>query len=58
MHGTDLLLEITEREGVNADPVVLDAMRRIVDLEVRLAIDDFGVGLLQSSATCTPCRPR
>jgi EAL domain-containing protein (putative c-di-GMP-specific phosphodiesterase class I) len=44
MHGTDLLLEITEREGVNADPVVLDAMRRIVDLGVRLAIDDFGVG--------------
>lgn len=44
MHGTGLLLEITEREGVNADPVVLDAMRRIVDLGVRLAIDDFGVG--------------
>ncbi len=44
MHGIGLLLEITEREGVNADPVVLDAMRRIVDLGVKLAIDDFGVG--------------
>ena len=43
MHGIGLLLEITEREGVNADPVVLDAMRRIVDLGVK-AIDDFGVG--------------
>jgi len=44
MSGTDLLLEITERQGINADPVVLDAMRRISDLGVRFAIDDFGVG--------------
>jgi diguanylate cyclase (GGDEF)-like protein len=44
MEGIGLLLEITEREGVNADPVVLDAMRRVDDLGVRLAIDDFGVG--------------
>jgi EAL domain-containing protein (putative c-di-GMP-specific phosphodiesterase class I) len=44
MRGIGLLLEITEREGVNADPVVLDAMRRVDELGVSLAIDDFGVG--------------
>ena len=44
MGDTRLLLEITEREGVDADPVVLEAMRQVVDLGVQLAIDDFGVG--------------
>jgi EAL domain-containing protein (putative c-di-GMP-specific phosphodiesterase class I) len=44
MRGIGLLLEITEREGVNADPVVLEAMRRVDELGVSLAIDDFGVG--------------
>jgi diguanylate cyclase (GGDEF)-like protein len=44
MRGTQLLLEITERRGIDADPVVLDAMHRIAELGVKFAIDDFGVG--------------
>lgn len=44
MEGTGLVLEITEREGVADDPVVLKAMREITALGVRFAVDDFGVG--------------
>ena len=44
MRGTQLLLEITERQGIDADPVVLDAMHRIAELGVQFAVDDFGVG--------------
>jgi len=44
MGGTGLVLEITEREGVADDPLVLEAMRKISALGVRFAIDDFGVG--------------
>ncbi|KAA1424332.1 putative bifunctional diguanylate cyclase/phosphodiesterase [Nocardioides antri] len=44
MGGADLTLEITERQGIDLDPVVLDAMREISAMGVRFAIDDFGVG--------------
>ena len=44
MQGTGLVLEITEREDVADDPVVLETMRTISALGVRFAIDDFGVG--------------
>ena len=44
MDGTGLVLEITEREGVADDAVVLEAMREIAALGVRFAVDDFGVG--------------
>jgi diguanylate cyclase (GGDEF)-like protein len=37
-------LEITERQGIDTDPLVIDAMHRIADLGVHFAIDDFGVG--------------
>ncbi|HWI43802.1 MAG TPA: EAL domain-containing protein [Nocardioides sp.] len=46
----NLVLEITEREGLDADPVVLETMERIAALGVRFAIDDFGVGF--SSISC------
>jgi EAL domain-containing protein (putative c-di-GMP-specific phosphodiesterase class I) len=39
-----LTLEITERQGIDRDQVVLDAMRAIVARGVQFAIDDFGVG--------------
>jgi diguanylate cyclase (GGDEF)-like protein len=42
--GARLVLEITERDFVNNDPVVLDAMVRLSALGVPFAIDDFGVG--------------
>jgi diguanylate cyclase (GGDEF)-like protein len=44
MGDTRLILEITERQGIHADPVVLDAMHRIAAMGVQFAIDDFGVG--------------
>jgi diguanylate cyclase (GGDEF)-like protein len=44
MGAADLVLEITEREEIGRDPVVLQAMRTLADLDVRFAIDDFGVG--------------
>jgi diguanylate cyclase (GGDEF)-like protein len=44
MAGTPLILEITERQGVDLDGDVLAAMRAIGDMGVRFAIDDFGVG--------------
>ena len=44
MNGTELVLEITERQGIELDPVVLGTMHAIAALGVRFAIDDFGVG--------------
>ena len=44
MPGVQLVLEITERQGIEADPVVLAALHDIAALGVRIAIDDFGVG--------------
>ena len=46
MDGAELVLEITERQGIDLDPVVLGAMHAITEMGVRFAIDDFGVGLL------------
>lgn len=42
--GTHLVLEITERQGVDLTGEVLAVMRAIADMGVRFAIDDFGVG--------------
>ncbi|WGL51260.1 EAL domain-containing protein [Nocardioides sp. BP30] len=42
--GMYLILEITERQGVDLTGEVLAVMRAIADLGVRFAIDDFGVG--------------
>lgn len=44
MNGAELVLEITERQGVDLDLVVLGAMEAIAAMGVRFAIDDFGVG--------------
>ena len=44
MNGADLVLEITERDGVSHDPASLDAMTRLSAQGVSFAIDDFGVG--------------
>ena len=44
MGGTKLVLEITEREGIDADEPVLAAMHAIGAMGVSFAIDDFGVG--------------
>jgi diguanylate cyclase (GGDEF)-like protein len=44
MGGTELVLEITERLGIELDDVVLAAMHEIAEMGVRFAIDDFGVG--------------
>jgi len=44
MAGARLVLEITERDFVNNDPVALDAMVRLCALGIPFAIDDFGVG--------------
>jgi diguanylate cyclase (GGDEF)-like protein len=44
MGRTGLVLEITERQGIGDDAVVLAAMETIVAMGVRFAIDDFGVG--------------
>jgi diguanylate cyclase (GGDEF)-like protein len=42
--GITLVLEITERQGVDLTGEVLAVMRAIADMGVRFAIDDFGVG--------------
>ena len=42
--GVFLVLEITERQGVDLTGDVLTVMRTIADMGVRFAIDDFGVG--------------
>ena len=42
--GNPLVLEITERQGVDLDDHVLAAMRAIEAMGVVFAIDDFGVG--------------
>ncbi|GAB7006245.1 EAL domain-containing protein [Nocardioides sp. AN3] len=44
MRGTSLVLEITERQGVDLDDGILEAMRAIESMGVVFAIDDFGVG--------------
>jgi diguanylate cyclase (GGDEF)-like protein len=44
MRGTALVLEITERQGVDLDDRILAAMRAIESMGVVFAIDDFGVG--------------
>jgi EAL domain-containing protein (putative c-di-GMP-specific phosphodiesterase class I) len=44
MEGTSLILEITERQGVDLDEEILAAMRAIEAMGVVFAIDDFGVG--------------
>jgi len=44
MGQTSLILEITERQGIGEDPVVVAAMSTIAAMGVRFAIDDFGVG--------------
>jgi EAL domain-containing protein (putative c-di-GMP-specific phosphodiesterase class I) len=44
MRGTSLVLEITERQGVDLDDGILAAMRAIESMGVVFAIDDFGVG--------------
>lgn len=44
MRGTSLILEITERQGVDLDDGVMAAMRAIENMGVVFAIDDFGVG--------------
>src|SRR3954453_21699488 len=43
MRGTSLILEITERQGVDLDDEILAAMRAIENMGVVFAIDDFGV---------------
>ncbi len=42
--GSALMLELTERLFVDDDAEVLEALRRLTALGVRLAIDDFGTG--------------
>ncbi len=44
MPGVNLVLEITERDFVDDDPIALDAMTRLTAAGVAFAIDDFGVG--------------
>lgn len=44
LDGVTLVLEITERQGVDLTGEVLEAMRRISEMGVWFAIDDFGVG--------------
>lgn len=44
MGGSELTLEITERQGIDLDTVLLERMREISAMGVRFAIDDFGVG--------------
>jgi diguanylate cyclase (GGDEF)-like protein len=42
--GMPLVLEITERQGVDLTGKVLSTMHTLADMGVRFAIDDFGVG--------------
>lgn len=44
MGETGLILEITERDGIGKDETSLSTMRRLADVGVSFAIDDFGVG--------------
>ena len=44
MEGMTLVLEITERQGVDLTGGVLETMRTLADRGVGFAIDDFGVG--------------
>ena len=44
MDGITLVLEITERQGIDLDPGVLARMDAICAAGAQLAIDDFGVG--------------
>ena len=44
MEGTTLVLEITERQGIDLDPTVLARMEAICAAGAELAVDDFGVG--------------
>jgi diguanylate cyclase (GGDEF)-like protein len=44
MGGSNLILEITERDCVDNDAVSLDTMARLSRSGVHFAIDDFGVG--------------
>jgi len=44
MHGAELVLEITERDGVSNHPESLEAMAYLSAQGVPFAIDDFGVG--------------
>ncbi|MGI9156750.1 MAG: putative bifunctional diguanylate cyclase/phosphodiesterase [Marmoricola sp.] len=44
MGDTRLVLEITERDGIGDDEVSLATMKRLAEVGVHFAIDDFGVG--------------
>jgi diguanylate cyclase (GGDEF)-like protein len=44
MHGAELVLEITERDGIGNDPASLEAMKTLASRGVPFAIDDFGIG--------------
>jgi len=44
MMGANLILEITERDGVSQDPASIHAMTQLSEQGVAFAIDDFGVG--------------
>ncbi|HET9760564.1 MAG TPA: EAL domain-containing protein [Nocardioidaceae bacterium] len=44
MDGANLVLEITERDGIGNDPASMSAMSTLADRGVPFAIDDFGVG--------------
>jgi diguanylate cyclase (GGDEF)-like protein len=44
MRGVGLVLELTERDFVDDEPVALEAMRRLRAQGVAFAVDDFGVG--------------
>jgi EAL domain-containing protein (putative c-di-GMP-specific phosphodiesterase class I) len=44
MGGAQLVLEITERDGIGNDPASMTALTTLADRGVPFAIDDFGVG--------------
>ena len=44
MDGANLVLEITERDGIGNDPASMSAMSTLAERGVPFAIDDFGVG--------------
>jgi len=44
MDGANLVLEITERDGIGNDPASMSAMTTLAERGVPFAIDDFGVG--------------
>jgi diguanylate cyclase (GGDEF)-like protein len=49
MNGADLVLEVTERDFVRNDTRTIAAMTALAEADVRLAIDDFGVGFSSMS---------